>query len=82
VAQARENPTLDHLHTNLDLGFVLRPPWPGRQDDGAEMFGAALGRKVGLRLVAVRVGDQRARIVRHDQLRNTAKKLQCLRQTA
>jgi len=32
VAQAGENPAFDHLHADLDFGFVAGPPGSGRDN--------------------------------------------------
>src|SRR5260370_40571950 len=42
VAQAGEDPALDHLHADLDLGLVARPTWSRRQDRRAAVPGEVL----------------------------------------
>ena len=69
MAQPGENPALDDLHAGFDLGLVLRLSRACRQDDRAVMGGELGGARIRLRLVAVGVGNEGARIVRDDAVR-------------
>lgn len=54
VAQAGEDPALDHLHADLDLGLVAWPPRTGRQDRRAVVGGEVLIGRVQPGLMPVR----------------------------
>ncbi|MNS78704.1 hypothetical protein D3C72_1123290 [compost metagenome] len=73
VPKPRHDPALDDLHRHLGLGFVLGLTRPRRQHHRVVMPGALQRRPVQARLVAIGVGDQGARVVRHDHLADPAK---------
>ena len=73
VAQPRHDPAFDDLHRHLGLGFVLRLTRPRRQHHRVVMPGTLQRGAVQARLVAIRMGDQGARVVRHDHLADPAK---------
>ncbi|MNN07898.1 hypothetical protein D3C81_1207340 [compost metagenome] len=74
VAQGREDPALDHLHADFDLGFVPRLARSGRQHGHAVMLGQVAVTGVDIGLVTVRFGDAAAQIVRYQDLRCAAEK--------
>ena len=76
VAQAREDPALDDLHPDFDLGLVARMRRARRQHRHVVVVAELLDQAVHDRLVAVGAGDQRARLVGHDQPRHAADELQ------
>ncbi len=76
VPQARHDPPLDDLHRRFRLRLVLWMVWPRRQDRRAVMAREVEHGVVAAWLVAVRVRDQRARVVGHDQLRHAAEEAQ------
>ncbi|OIQ80056.1 hypothetical protein GALL_382050 [mine drainage metagenome] len=79
LAQPHQDPAFDHLHSRFDLGLVLRPIGARRQHRGAVVPGEVLDGLVGARLVAVRIGDQGARVVGDDELRHAPDEPQRLR---
>src|SRR5215475_3610539 len=76
VAQTTEEPPLYNKHAALDLGLVAGAPWPCRQDCRAVM-----GRHVGissidLRLVETGLDDGDLGVIRNDEVRDTADRLE------
>ena len=63
VAEPGQNPTLDHLHRDLDLGFVTGLAHAGRQDGGAEVAGHLLVGRVDPGLVATAPADAGLQVV-------------------
>jgi hypothetical protein len=76
IAQARQNPAFDQEHAILDFGFVARVRRACRQDRRGVVLTKLLQQPVGAGLVAVGVGDQRTRLVGHQQARDTSIELQ------
>ena len=73
VTQARQDPSLDQLDADLDLGFVARLAWPRRYDRGVVM-----GRQIGvsavdLGIVQAGLDDAGLQIIRHDLGRHAVK---------
>ena len=76
MAQPPEKPSLDDEHGLLDLCFVPRPPRPRRQNGGVVMrrhFGVG---PIDLRIVEAGLDDGGLGIVRHEQMRNAADRLE------
>jgi hypothetical protein len=71
MAQPRQDPSLDDEHRRLDLGFVARPAWPGRQDGGAVMRRHLGIGSVDLRLVQAGLDDGDLGVVRDEKTRHT-----------
>ena len=63
MAQAGQNPPLDDLHADLDLGLVAGFPDSGRNDGHAVVFGQRLICRVELRLIPARLGDPTFEII-------------------
>lgn len=63
MAQAGQNPPLDDLHADLNLGFVAWFPDSGRNDGHAIVLGQRLIRGVELRLIPASLGDPAFEIV-------------------
>lgn len=77
VAQAGEDPALDDLHADFDLGLVLRTIGARRQDHGA-VVGSEFGHgALQFGVVAVGVADQGAWIVGDDQFGNATDESEC-----
>lgn len=76
VAQASDQPALDHQYRLLDLGLVPRAAWPRRQDRRVVMRCLLGVAAVDLRIVEARLDDSRLGIVRHDQRRHAADRLE------
>ena len=76
VAQARQYPALNDLHTDLGLGFVLGFVGPRRQDSHLVMGCQLLVAGVEFGVVAAGAADAAAQIVRHHHLRHTAEVLE------
>src|ERR1700722_13599229 len=72
MAQSRQNPSLDDENRRLDLGFVARPVWPGRQHSSAVMRRHLGVGSVDLRLVQTGFDDGDLGIVRDEKTRHTA----------
>lgn len=68
IAQDRQDPALDHLHTNFNLVFVLGFSGSRGQHRYAVMLGQITVTGIDVRLVAMRFGDATAQIVRHQNL--------------
>ena len=62
------DPSFNNLNSRLHLAFILWVVGTSRQDRGAVMTRKVGNSLVGARLVAIRVADHGARVVRHDQL--------------
>ncbi len=73
MPQPGEDPALDQQHGGFDLGLVLRFARPRRQDGAAVMLGQRFVGAIGNRLVAIRVANQGAWIIRHQQRRGATK---------
>ena len=76
VTQPPEQPSLDDEHGLLNFGFVPGPPRPRRQNGGSVMrrhFGIG---PIDLRIVKAGLDDGGLRIVRHEQLRDAADRLE------
>ena len=73
MAQAGQNPPLDDLHADLDLGLVAGFPNAGGNDGDPVVLGQHLIRGVELRLIPAGLGDPAFEIVGHDDLRHPAK---------
>ena len=82
MAQPRQHPTFDDLHPHLDLRLILRLAWPRRQHGRRVVVHEVLRGAAQHRLVAVGPGDQRSRVVGHQQLGYPADKLQRIAQAA
>ena len=67
LAQAHDDPALDHLHRRLDLGLVAGLVGARRDDHHAVVLGHLLVGGVHVRLVAVRFGHTGAQVVRNRQ---------------
>ena len=67
VAQPRQDPALDHLHADFDLGLVLRAPRARGQHGYAVVLAQLLHQPRGGGLVGAGVGDQCAGLVGHQQ---------------
>ena len=76
MAQPAEQPALDDQHAGLDLGLVARPARPGRQDGGVVMRRHLGIGAVDLRLVEAGLDDGDLGVVRHQQLRHAADRLE------
>ena len=76
IAQARQNPALHDEHAVLDLGLVTRVRRARWQHRRVVVLAKLLQQPVGAGLVAVGVGDQRTRLVGHQQARNTPVEVQ------
>ena len=72
MAQAGEDPALDHEHRHLDLGLVARLAHPGRQDRRAVVRRHVEIGPVQPRLVPVRPIDPDLRVVGHELGGNAA----------
>ena len=72
VAQAGQDPALDDLDGDLDLGLVARPARPGRQDRRAVVRGEVLVGPVQPGLVPVGPGHPDLGVVGHDLARHAA----------
>ncbi len=67
MAQPRQNPSLDDENRRLDLGFVARPVWPGRQH-GSAVMRCHLGiGSVDLRLVQTGFDDGNLGVVGYEK---------------
>jgi hypothetical protein len=77
MAQSRHDPAFNDLDRNFDLGFVLRPPRPGREHRGTVVTREVEHSVVGARLITVGVGNQGPRIIWDDQFGDTANETQC-----
>jgi len=77
MAQPAQEPALDDQHGGLDLRFVARPPRAGRQDSGVVMGRHVRVGAIDLRLVETGLDDRDLGVVRHQQLRHTADRLEC-----
>lgn len=64
VAQHRQDPPLDDLYADFNLGFVLGFTRARGQHGYAVMLGEIAVTGVDIRLVAMRLGDAAAQIVR------------------
>jgi hypothetical protein len=78
VAQAREDPAFHEQHAGLDLGLVLRLTRSCRQDGAAIVLRQRFVRAIGYRLVAIRIADQGACVIGHQQRWRAAKKAKAL----
>lgn len=76
VPKSCEDPSLCDLHGDLDLGLVLRPAGPRRNDRGAVVLSELREHRVDLGIEAVRPRDRTAKLVRHGDLRNPAEVLE------
>ena len=72
VTKRREDPALDALHGDFDLGLVARLAHPRRQDRHAVVLGEVLVARVEVRLVATGAADAALQVVGHDRLRHAA----------
>jgi hypothetical protein len=72
-----EQPALDNQHRRFDLGLVAGPAWSCRQDRGVVMGGHVGVSTIDLRLVETGLDDRDLGIVRHQQLRHAADRLEC-----
>ena len=66
MTQRGEDPPLDHLHADLGLGLVARPPYPGGDDGEAVVLGQLGVGGVGVGLVAMGAGDGQAQVDRRN----------------
>src|SRR6202030_3724339 len=72
IAQASQDPALRDLHGDLNLGLVLWPPRPCREDRGAVMAGHLGIGSVYPRIVAIGVGNGGLEIIADHELRHAA----------
>ncbi len=79
MAQRCQDPALHHQHAVFDLGLVTRFANPGRQNGDTVVRGHILVGGIGVGLIAVRLAHARAKVVRDDQLRNTAEEREAAR---
>ena len=68
-----EDPALDHLHANLGLGLVARLTRPRRHYRHAIVLGQVAVAGVDVRLVTMGLAHRTAQVVRHHDLRHSAK---------
>ena len=76
MAQPPEQPALDDEHGLLDLRLVARPPRPRRQNGGVVMRRHLGIGAIDLRIVETGLDDRGLGIVRHEQMRNAADRLE------
>ncbi|MGY3695420.1 hypothetical protein ACVIGA_005500 [Bradyrhizobium sp. USDA 3240] len=76
MAQPSEQPALDHEDRLLDLGLVPWPSWPGRQNGGAVMRRHIGVAAVDLRIVEAGLDHRDLGVVRHQQCRHAADRLE------
>ena len=76
VSEPGEDPPLDDLYADLDLGFVLRAIGTRRQDGGAIVRREFGHRPLWFGFVTVGLADQRPWIVGNDQFGHSADKLE------
>src|SRR5262245_35032290 len=81
MPERRDDPAFGQQNRIFDLSLVPRSIWPRRQDSNPVVnpqFGVGA---VQIRFVTASAGDARTGVVRHDQLWDTAEKLECLNMT-
>ena len=76
MAQCGEDPALDNLNADLDLGLVARAAHPSGEDGEAVVLGEVGVGGVSVGLEAMGAGDRRGEIVRNHQLRDAVKEPQ------
>ena len=76
MAQPPEKPSLNDEHRLLDFCFIPRPPRPRWQNGGVVMRRHLGVGSIDLRIVETGLDDGRLGIVRHEQMRNAADRLE------
>jgi hypothetical protein len=76
VTQPGDDPPLAQQDTRFSLGLIFRLVSPGRHDRHAVMGGHLGEGGIDVRLVTIRRGHRRAKIIRHDDLRAAPKRLE------